>query len=86
LIARRSSIAITFGDLAQRQGQIEHLSRIHLALQNTVNQVGQVTPHWRRTAKQPHMPEEEIRRIEFDAVREADVADGPARARHADSG
>jgi|RhiMethySRZTD1v2_1073278.scaffolds.fasta_scaffold06959_3 hypothetical protein len=48
---------------------------------STRSQVRQVSTHGRGTAKQSHMPEEEIGPVEFNTVRDPDATDRSARTR-----
>src|SRR3954462_5198165 len=73
--------AIALGDLIERQHEIEHSSRVDFPREDQIDQLRQITTNGRRTAEQTDVPEEEIRAVERDAVRHADVADRTARPR-----
>src|SRR4051794_36595077 len=71
--------AIAVADLIERQHEIEYFSRVDLPGEDQIDQLRQIPTNGRRTAEQTDVPEEEIRTIERDAVRDADVADRTAR-------
>src|SRR5205814_5809902 len=67
--------AIALGDLLERQPQVEHFARVDLPGEDQIDQLWQISPNGRRTAEQTDVPEEEVRAVERDTVRHADVAD-----------
>src|SRR4051794_17725021 len=73
--------AIALSHPLERQDQVEHLSRIDRSGKDEIDQVRQVPAHWRWTAEQAYVTEEEIGAIEPHPVRNADVADRSARSR-----
>jgi hypothetical protein len=84
LIARRSSIAaITFGDLIERQFEIEDLAGIDPLVQHQLDQPGQVAPYGRRSAVQMNVRVEQIGPVELDTVRHSNIANESARTRRA---
>src|SRR2546423_3373708 len=76
--------AIAVGDLLERQHDVEHFSWTDRPGEDQIDQLWQISPHGRRTAEQTDVPEEEIRAVERDTVRHADVADRTARPRRLD--
>src|SRR6185503_15597463 len=75
---------IALGDAIERQHEVEHLSWIDLSVEDQVDELRQIPAYGRRTAEQPDVTEEEIRAIERDTMRHADVADRAARPRRHD--
>src|SRR5205814_161612 len=71
--------AIALGDLPERQHEIEHSSWVDLPGEDQIDQLRQIPTNGRRTAEETDVPEEEIRAVERDTVRHADVADRTAR-------
>src|SRR3982750_1647536 len=71
--------AIALGDLLERQRQVEHFARVDLPGEDQIDHLRQIPTDGRRTAEQTDVPEEEIRPVERDTVRHADVADRTPR-------
>src|SRR6266571_2659032 len=71
--------AVPLGDLVERQGEVEDLAGVDLAVPDEVDQLGQEAAHRRGTAVQVDVGEEQLLSGELDVVSDADVADVPAR-------
>src|SRR2546426_7039648 len=76
--------AVALRHLRERQGQIEDLSGVNLAVQHKVDQGWQKAAHRCGAAVEVDVREEQFLPLELDAVRDADVGDVPALARRAD--
>src|SRR6266496_1651907 len=76
--------AVALRHLLERQGQVEDLSGVNLAVQHKVDQLWQKAAHRCRAAVEVDVREEQFLPLELDAVRDADVGDVPAFARRAD--
>src|SRR6266511_4812265 len=76
--------AVPLGDLLERQGEVEDLARVDLAVPDEVDQLGQEATHRRGTAVQVDMGEEHLFAGELDVMEDADVAYVPAWPGRAD--
>lgn len=75
-MARRSSMApVAFGRVLEREGEVEHRSRVDLPLPDQVDQVGQEPADRCRPAVQVHLGEEQLGAIQRDVMGDPDVAD-----------
>src|SRR5712671_1073256 len=70
--------SIAFGHLFERQLEIEDLAGIDGPVLHQLNERGKVAAHRRRTTVQVHVRVEQLCAVEFDAVRDPDIADGSA--------
>src|SRR6266511_2620275 len=70
--------AVALGDLLERQGEVEDLAGVDLAVPDEVGQLGQEAAHRRGTAVQVDVGEEQLLSGELDVVGDADGADVPA--------
>src|SRR6266700_5183422 len=70
--------AVPLGDLLERQGQVEDLAGVDLAVPDEVDQLGQEAAHRCGTAVQVDVGEEHLLAGELDVMSDADVADVPA--------
>src|ERR1022692_3567659 len=71
---------IALRHLVQRQRQIEYFARVDLFVPHEVDQLRQETAHRGWATVEMNVSEEQLRTIDLDAVRDADIADEPARA------
>src|SRR4051812_1270776 len=76
--------AIALGDLPERQRQVEHFARVNLAVEDQGDQIRKIAANGCGATEKTDVPEEEIRAVERDAVRDADVADRSAGSRGPD--
>jgi hypothetical protein len=75
--------AIALRYLVEGQREIENFTRIDHALQDEIDEVRQVSAHWRRAAMQSHVGVEQLLAIKADAVRYADEANSASGTRGA---
>src|SRR5437764_10865603 len=71
---------VTLSDLIEGQYEVENLPRIDLPLQDKLNQLGQEPADGGRTAVQMDVGEEKLLAIQFNPMRNADVAHRSAGA------
>src|SRR5437899_3439329 len=76
--------AVALRHLLDRQGQVEDLAWLDLAVPHEIDQVRQVAPHRRGPAVEVDVREEQLGTVELHAMRHADVADVAAGTRRAD--
>src|SRR4051794_38045854 len=72
---------VPFGDLIERQREIEHLAWVDRAVEDETDQIRQIAAHRCGATEQPHVSEEQVRTVEHHAVWHPDVADRSARTR-----
>ncbi len=70
--------AVALCHFGKRKREVEDLARIDLALEDKVDQIGQVPPDGCRSSVKMDMREEELPSIERNAVRDADVGEIPS--------
>src|SRR3954467_15842321 len=70
--------AIALGDLSERQHQVEHFARVDFSVEDQGDQFRKIAAHGCGATEKTDVPEEEIRAVERDTVRHADVTDRTA--------
>src|SRR3954454_9456748 len=60
--------AIALGDLAERQRQVEHCSRVDLSVEDQTDQFRKIAAHGCGATEKTDVPEEQVCTIERDAV------------------
>src|SRR5439155_17205081 len=76
--------SIPLRDLVERQGEVEDLAGVYLAVPDEVDQLGQEAAHRRGTAVQVDVGEEQLVAWDLDVMEDPDVSDVPARPGGAD--
>src|SRR5204863_3029599 len=76
--------AVTLGDLVERQGEIEDLAGVDLAVAHQVDQLGQEAAYGGGTAVQVDMGEEQLLTLELNPMRDSNIAYVASRARGMD--
>src|SRR5256885_17196650 len=66
--------AVTLGDLLERQGEIEDLAGVDLAVAHQVDQLGQEAAYRGGTAVQVDMGEEQLLTLELNPMRDSNIA------------
>src|SRR3954471_17844356 len=72
--------AIALGDLPERQRQVEHFAWVNLAVEDQGDQFRKIAAHGCGATEKTDVPEEQVCAIEYDAMRDTDVADRSARS------
>jgi hypothetical protein len=75
---------VALSHLIERQCQVEDFARVDFSVQHEVDQLGQETAHWRGAAMKMNVGEEQFLTLEFDSVRNSDVAHEAAWTRGVD--
>src|SRR4051812_39563406 len=70
--------AIPLGDVPERQRQVEHFARVDFSVEDQGDEFRKIAAHGCGATEKTDVPEEEIRAVERDTVRHADVADRTA--------
>src|SRR5207237_7961328 len=73
--------AVALRHLIEWQHQVEDFPGVDLSIKHQLNQLGEEAAHRRGATVKMDVRVEQLRAIEVDSVRDADVADRPARAR-----
>src|SRR5690242_11316039 len=76
--------AAALGDLGEREREIEDLARLDRTIEHKVDEMRQIAARRCGPAVQMRVREEQLRAVELDAVRDADVADVAAGTRGVD--
>src|SRR3954471_10922931 len=76
--ATRVHRPVALRHLVERQGQIKDFPRIDLPVPDEIDEVREITAHGSRPTEQANVGIKERLAIQGDAVRNADIPDGPA--------